>query len=136
MLDWLPETDFVHLVLPVDGIVASDNYVPVLPGEPSAVIPPRLTRFEAGVHLVLGSLDLEAVRRDIEGPILNAWVLPDAPPESGASVVPRPVEPTPYSDGPHLMYAIQWFGFAAIAVAGAIVFLLSPGRESQERSSP
>ncbi len=140
---WLPAADGLSADLmagrPTADAKASDTVVVsgrVLPGEPSAVIPPRLTRFEAGVHLVLGSLDLEAARRDIEGPILNAWVLPDAPPESGASVVPRPVEPTPYSDGPHLMYAIQWFGFAAIAVAGAIVFLLSPGRESQERSSP
>ena len=32
----------------------------VLPGEPSSAIPPRFTRFETGVHLVLGSLDLEA----------------------------------------------------------------------------
>jgi surfeit locus 1 family protein len=103
----------------------------VLPGEPSSAIPPRFTRFETGVHLVLGSLDLEAAARDLEGPLLDAWVLPDAPATSAAASVPRAVEAAPPSDGPHLMYAIQWFGFAAITAAGATVFLISRRRDSQ-----
>mgnify|MGYP000252356656 CR=1 FL=1 len=44
-------------------------------------------------------------------------------------LVPRLVEASPPSDGPHLMYAIQWFGFAAITLAGAAVFLV--GRQAQ-----
>ncbi|MFC1531049.1 SURF1 family protein [Gemmatimonadota bacterium] len=104
----------------------------VLPGEPSSAIPQRSIRFEAGVHLVLGSLDLEAARRDLDDPILNAWVLPDSSTYPGEDGVPRPVEAIPPSDGPHLMYAIQWFGFAAITLAGATLFLISRHSDSQE----
>jgi cytochrome oxidase assembly protein ShyY1 len=108
----------------------------VYPGEPSSAIPPRFTRFEAGPHLVLGSLDLEAAQRDLEDPILDAWVLPDPPADSDGRMVPRPVEPPPPSDGPHLMYAIQWFGFAAITIAGGWVFLLSRRRDAPARKDP
>jgi len=104
----------------------------VLPGEPSSAIPPRSIRFEAGVHLVLGSLDLEAARRHLDDPIVDAWVLPDSSTYPGEDGVPRPVEAIPPSDGPHLMYAIQWFGFAAITLAGATLFLISRHSDSQE----
>jgi surfeit locus 1 family protein len=100
----------------------------VFPGEASSAIPPRFTRFEVGVHLVLGSLDLDAAQRDLEDPILDAWVLPDSSTYPAGGGVPRLVEASPPSDGPHLMYAIQWFGFAAITLAGAAVFLV--GRQA------
>jgi len=45
-----------------------------------------------------------------------------------------PVEPPTPSDGPHLMYAIQWFGFATITAAGAFLFLRSRRRDERERS--
>ena len=96
----------------------------VFPGESSSAIPPRFTRFEVGVHLVLGSLDLEAAQRDLDEPILDAWVLPDSSTYPEGDGVPRLVEAAPPSDGPHLMYAIQWFGFAAITLAGATLFLI------------
>jgi surfeit locus 1 family protein len=100
----------------------------VLPGESSSAIPPRFTRFEVGVHLVLGSLDLDAAQRDLNDPVLDAWVLPDSSTYPAGGGVPRLVEASPPSDGPHLMYAIQWFGFAAITLAGAAVFLF--GRQA------
>lgn len=107
----------------------------LLPGEPSSAIPPRFTRLETGVHLVLGSLDLDAAARDLEEPILDAWVLPDGPVDAGGQVVPRHVELPPASDGSHLMYAIQWFGFAAITVAGTSLFLITRLRDQRERSA-
>ncbi len=108
----------------------------VFPGEPSSAIPPRFTRFEAGPHLVLGSLDLEAAQRNLEEQFLDAWVLPDLPADADGPAVPRPVEPPPPSDGPHLMYAIQWFGFAAITIAGGWVFLLSRRQDAPVRKDP
>lgn len=136
---WLPAADGLRadyqsaLPSPGDSERAAAAVVTgrVLPGEPSSAIPPRFTRFETGVHLVLGSLDLEAAARDLEGPLLDAWVLPDAPVLSGAESEPRPVEAVPPSDGPHLMYAIQWFAFATIALAGATLFLISRRRDSR-----
>lgn len=37
---------------------------------------------------------------------------------------PVRLEPPPLDEGPHRSYAIQWFGFAAVGVAGSIVVLL------------
>ena len=106
----------------------------VFPGEPSSAVPPRRLRFEVGEQAVLGSLDLEVAHRAVDYLTLDAWVLPDAPADVDGTIVPRPVEAPPPSDGPHLMYAIQWFGFAAITLAGAVVFLISRRRDSQEGS--
>jgi surfeit locus 1 family protein len=129
---WLPAADGLSADLqsarpaPDDPARSSAVVVTgrVLPGESSSAIPPRFTRFEVGVHLVLGSLDLDAAQRDLEDPILEAWVLPDSSTYPAGDGVPRLVEASPPSDGPHLMYAIQWFGFAAITLAGAAVFLV------------
>jgi cytochrome oxidase assembly protein ShyY1 len=43
------------------------------------------------------------------------------PPQSGS--LPAPVPLPELSEGPHLSYAIQWFSFAAVAVAGAAILL-------------
>ncbi|MCL7962647.1 MAG: hypothetical protein M8860_07335, partial [marine benthic group bacterium] len=34
---------------------------------------------------------------------------------------PLPLPPPPLTDGPHALYAFQWFGFAAIALAAAFL---------------
>jgi cytochrome oxidase assembly protein ShyY1 len=44
-----------------------------------------------------------------------------APPQPGS--LPTPVPTPELSEGPHLSYAIQWFAFAAVAVAGAAILL-------------
>jgi len=135
---WLPAADGLSADLASASPPPADLSTPrvvevtgrVYPGEPSAAIPPRRTRFPGGVHVVLASLDLEAAQRELEEPLIGAWVLPDSAVHAGGAVEPRLVQMPPPSDGPHLMYAIQWFGFAAIAAAGGIVFLAS------RRSSP
>ena len=137
---WLPAADGLSADLqsarPAPGDPQRDSTVVVTgrvhPGESSSAIPPRFTRFEVGVHLVLGSLDLEAAQRDLDDPIENAWVLPDSSTYPAGDGVPRLVEAAPPSDGPHLMYAIQWFGFAVITLAGAAVFLVGRHRDSEK----
>jgi surfeit locus 1 family protein len=37
---------------------------------------------------------------------------------------PVRVEPPPLGEGPHRSYAIQWFGFAVVGIAGSLVVLL------------
>jgi surfeit locus 1 family protein len=54
-------------------------------------------------------------------PIANYYVvLTDS--SASASTPPR-VEPMPLDEGPHRMYAIQWFSFAAISIIGLVIFL-------------
>jgi surfeit locus 1 family protein len=46
--------------------------------------------------------------------------------------LPRPLDPPPMDEGPHLSYAIQWFSFAVIAIVGWITFLVR--RRSDRRT--
>ncbi|HEX9084563.1 MAG TPA: hypothetical protein VF836_07475, partial [Gemmatimonadaceae bacterium] len=54
-------------------------------------------------------------------PIANYYVILSDPATS-PSAPPR-VEPLPLDEGPHRMYAIQWFSFAAISIVGLAIFL-------------
>ena len=64
-------------------------------------------------------LDLAALRARSAVPIAPISVLQT--PDSALPPWPRRQDAAPLDDGPHLSYALQWFGFALIAVGGAIV---------------
>jgi cytochrome oxidase assembly protein ShyY1 len=48
-------------------------------------------------------------------------LIEQTPPQPGS--LPTPVPSPELSEGPHLSYAIQWFAFAVVAVAGATILL-------------
>lgn len=64
-------------------------------------------------------LDLPALRRRLPYPILP--VLVRQAPDSSLPHLPRRLPPPVLDDGPHLNYAIQWFLFAGMAVAFAVL---------------
>jgi surfeit locus 1 family protein len=65
--------------------------------------------------------DLAALRRRLPYPILDVYV--QQTPDSGLPRMPRRREPPALDDeGPHLSYAVQWFGFAVTAVVFAGIF--------------
>jgi surfeit locus 1 family protein len=70
-------------------------------------------------------LDLAALRKTVPYPLLDIYILQS--PDSGQSLFPRRLDPPALDDGPHLSYAVQWFAFAAIAVAGGFIFVLRKG---------
>jgi surfeit locus 1 family protein len=54
-------------------------------------------------------------------PIANYYVvLTDS---AQSSRVPPRVEAAPLDEGPHLLYAIQWFSFAVISIVGLVIFI-------------
>jgi surfeit locus 1 family protein len=54
-------------------------------------------------------------------PIANYYVvLTDS---AQSSNVPPRVEPAPLDEGPHMLYAIQWFSFAVISMVGLVIFI-------------
>lgn len=66
-------------------------------------------------------LDRMAVAKVFPYPIANYYVvLTDS--ATSPSAPPR-VEQAPLDEGPHRMYAIQWFSFAAISIIGLGIFL-------------
>jgi surfeit locus 1 family protein len=64
-------------------------------------------------------LDLEALRRILPYPIYPFYL--QQLPDSALPTFPRRNDPPALDDGPHLFYAIQWFGFAAIAIGFGVV---------------
>jgi len=71
-------------------------------------------------------LDLAGLRERLPYPVLDAYIIQS--PDSMLPRYPRRLEPPVLDDGPHLSYAIQWFAFAIIALAGGWIFVLRMGR--------
>ena len=69
-------------------------------------------------------LDLAALRQRLPYPLLPI-VIRQAP-DSTVPRLPRRLEPPEVSEGPHLNYAIQWFLFAGMSVAFAVLVVGRP----------
>ena len=77
------------------------------------------------------SLDLGMLRRRIPYPIAELYLLAEPDSASPAhtvrgAVYPFRAELPPMDQGPHLSYAMQWFGIAAAVVAFGVFFILRP----------
>lgn len=71
--------------------------------------------------LTWAQLDSSAIAARVPMPVLNVYVVEDE--TAPRDAFPRRIRMPALDDGPHLSYAIQWFGFAAIALAGAWFWL-------------
>jgi cytochrome oxidase assembly protein ShyY1 len=83
---------------------------------------------------VVRRLDVEGIAAGLP---YDVYALPlllstQSPPQDGP--LPTSASPPAPSEGPHLSYAIQWFSFAAIAIAGAVLLLRRDRRRA--RGSP
>ena len=63
-----------------------------------------------------------AIAKTLPYPVVNGYIglLTVDPPQSGGF---EPVELPEISDGPHFWYAVQWFMFTGIGLAGVVVFI-------------
>lgn len=88
---------------------------------------PSGSRAPAGELRAIASLDVGRLEKQLPYPVgplallLREQVPPPGP--SDPKLAPLP----PLSEGPHLGYAIQWFGFAAVFLAGYAILLRRPG---------
>jgi surfeit locus 1 family protein len=85
---------------------------------------------ERAGHLTLRRLDIAAVRAWLPYPIFEI-VIRQAPDPSLPSF-PRRWPAPPLDEGPHLMYAIQWFSFALTALVFGAVYLRRGGQEHEK----
>lgn len=121
---WLPAADGVSARLaeaqPAGG--ESEGRVIVeglaLGFEEASSLPPRRHRFDRGERRVLASLSAAQVRQGIPYPIADVFVL-----AAGDGKEPASVPVPELSDGPHLLYAVQWFAFAVISLVGAALYV-------------
>ncbi len=71
-------------------------------------------------------LDLAGIRARLPYPVLP--VLIRQVPDSGLARLPRRLPAPELSDGPHLSYAVQWFAFAAMALAFGVLVVRRGGQ--------
>jgi surfeit locus 1 family protein len=75
------------------------------------------------------TLDLTAMRGRLPYPVAPYYLVAEPDSAQGEAhtirgrVYPFRAEPPPLSEGPHLMYAVQWFGIAAAVVAFGVIFV-------------
>jgi surfeit locus 1 family protein len=87
-----------------------------------------------GGHATWAKLDRDLLQTRFPYPIRSIYI--QETPDSGSARFPRPLEPPPLDDGPHLSYAIQWFAFSAMAVIfGFIIGRQSSGRPAAQWSA-
>ena len=102
----------------VEGVLFSSENDP--PGSVGAGRP---------VETTLSRLDLRTIQAQLPYPIAPSYLLLQGQIPAQPDGLPEPSPLPELSDGPHLSYAIQWFTFAAIAVAGCVVLALREGRD-------
>lgn len=131
---WLPAADGLAADLPAAAIATPGSPARIeglaLRGQAPSGLPVRDAVYPDRVRPALGTVDLAAADSLLAWQVADFYVQPL--PDSGAQAEappgsPRPLPRPPLNDGPHALYAFQWFGFAAIALAGA--FLLPKARE-------
>jgi len=82
-------------------------------------------------------LDLTAMRARLPYPLAPLYLIAQADSAAGVEHTvrgrsyPFRAEPPPLSEGPHLMYAVQWFGIAGAVFAFGIIFVLRGGPPRQ-----
>jgi len=76
-------------------------------------------------------LDPAVITSAIGRPIAPYYLVLDTEPDLAARHLPQRIPTPALDDGPHLSYAIQWFSFAAIAIAGALIAVFAPPRKRQ-----
>ncbi|MFN9575652.1 MAG: SURF1 family protein [Gemmatimonadota bacterium] len=99
--------------------------------------------FPMGLPGAAGTAEDSAVIRRLDPPALrDRWPYPVAPfylvlqPSVDDTTRDRDSTPVrlalpPMSEGPHLSYALQWFGFASVAVVGAALFARADRRRAR-----
>jgi surfeit locus 1 family protein len=87
----------------------------------------------ASFPLALRRLNLDSIRARVSHPLLPVVLVQQV--DSGVAAaaarkIPVRAEPPPLSEGSHRAYAVQWFGFALVGIAGTAVVVF---RERQRQ---
>lgn len=94
---------------------------PTPPGAPPAATPAMSA---VGTIDSWNRVDIAALQRTMSYRLLPLWV--EELPRGGGLALPLPDPDLTLDDGPHLAYAIQWWAFAAILLAGYVILMTQP----------
>lgn len=91
--------------------------------------PPGALDVGGPAEATFSRLDLGTIQAQLPYPIAPSYLLLQRQTPAQPGGLPEPAPLPELSEGPHLSYAIQWFTFAVIAVAGFVVLALREGRD-------
>lgn len=142
-----------HVITPLvtesdRAVLVNRGWVPLTMDTPPVDAPPDLgsQRVEGWVHLtqtrpplgpeeppgdleVFNRVDIDRVAAQLPYEVAPVYVVAMG---EGSNDLPVRVDPPDFSDeGPHLAYAIQWFGFAAVGLVGFYFLLRRKGGQSR-----
>jgi surfeit locus 1 family protein len=124
-----PDASTVELARWREGDTASvrgfvDSYGTAGQGEPGSPRRPRAYRW----------LDRARLERELGYPLAGVVLVAQGDTAgTGANRIPVRLEPPPLDEGPHWNYAVQWFAFGGVALAGMVAVLTSARRKGRER---
>ena len=101
----------------VQGQIRLGQAVPDLGGVPDPTLTPDQIRLD-----FWNIVNLERIQNQVPYPLLDIFVQPDADPNDSEPPIPYQPE-IDLTEGPHFGYALQWFTFATILVAGYPFYL-------------
>lgn len=138
---WLPAADGVHAPLsrgrpesPGDSTVAVDGVLLTsVSAEPAAVTRDTV---DGALHLVASHVSVPVLADSLPYPVARLYAqriedrkAADRSEEEHLPAVLAAPSPDP---GPHFWYAVQWFGFAVIALGGTAAYVWSDTREQPD----
>jgi len=103
---------------------------------PSEGDPPGAVDTGGPAETTLSRVDLGTIQSQLPYDIAPSYLLLQGQTPVQANGLPKPSPLPELSEGPHLSYAIQWFTFAVIAVAGFVVLALREGRDPLPSEGP
>lgn len=113
---------------PPDGVMVVEGWVE--PSRERRALGPEDP--PTGRLQVVSRVDIVRIQAQVEAELAPVYVVMTG---GGEGVLPEPVRPPAFDDpGPHLGYAIQWFGFALIGVVGYLLVIrrrLRPGQRAR-----
>lgn len=80
-------------------------------------------------------VDLPKIRQQLPFPLLTVFLEEDTPPGAEPRQFPKPLPEISLDEGSHMVYAIQWFAFAFITVAGYIGVYVQRTTEKSDLTS-
>lgn len=105
----------VSIAPPPEGLVSVEGWVE-LTEERQVFGPEDPTEGRASI---LSRVDVERIGRQLPMDVTAVYLVAMRDQGSGGNDLPAPVRPPDFDDqGPHLAYAIQWFGFAIVGLVG------------------
>ncbi|HEU4562586.1 MAG TPA: SURF1 family protein [Longimicrobium sp.] len=89
---------------------------------------PATTRVNGAPVVTYRRLDIHTLQRLQRLPFARLYLQQLPGPDSAAPRTPVRIALAPQDNGPHLSYAVQWFSFATIGVAGLVIMLVRQRR--------